>query len=261
MRSVPKYVASTAVAVAALVTFAQPAGAVGSISVDEGSSFAESQVITVRYKGYPLYERIFVQQCWDDPSGPNFDFSISCSVSNMLTPSLVDREEGTYKFKLFVGDEPSGLYPASCGPNVNPDNEPHATCWIRSVMTARERNDLSVWVPISFEGAKPAPATTAPPRTTIAEEPATVATDAPTDAPTVASTTAAYSPATASSTPTGDPSVSVSPQETKKRGTVLPYIIGAGSLSAVGFAFAAKRRRRRSPAASNTARAWADQSA
>jgi hypothetical protein len=216
MRSVLKYLASAAVAVVTLLTFAQPASAVGSISIDEGSSFAQSQVITVRYKGYPLYERIFVQQCWDDPASPTFDFGVSCAVSNMLAPGLIDRDEGTYEFKLFVGDEPSGAQPVSCGPNVNAENLPHTTCWIRSVMTARERNELSA---------------TAPPRTTVAGEPS-----AETTATTVAAATA-----------TSGPTVGVSPQAVKKSRTVVPYIVGGGALAGAAIVFASKRRGRIEP--------------
>jgi hypothetical protein len=233
MRSVPKFLTSTAAAVVTLVTFAHPAGAVGSISIDEGASFAESRTITVRYKGYPLYERIFVQQCWDDPAGPTFDFGVSCAVSNMLAPGLVDRDEGTYPFKLFVGDEPSGAQPASCGPNVNPENEAHATCWIRAVMTARERNELSAWAPVTFEGAKSSPATTALPRTTIAGDPAAETTSA-------ATTTAVAT--TAPSTPASGPTVSVKAQPTKKSRSVLPLVAGGGAIAAVVGVFAARRR-------------------
>jgi hypothetical protein len=231
MRSVLKSLASAAVAVVTLLTFAQPASAVGSISIDEGSSFAQSQVITVRYKGYPLYERIFVQQCWDDPASPTFDFGVSCAVSNMLAPGLIDRDEGTYEFKLFVGDEPSGAQPVSCGPNVNPENLPHTTCWIRAVMTARERNELSAWVPVTFENAKPSAATTAPPRTTVAGEPS---------ADTAATTVAAASA-------TSGPTVGVSPQAVKKSRSVVPYIVGGGALAGAAIVFASKRRRRIEP--------------
>jgi hypothetical protein len=240
MRSFPKLVVSLAVALSALVSFAQPATAVGSISIDEGSSFAESQAITVRYKGYTLYERVFVQQCWDDPSVATFDFSVSCAVSNMLAPPLVDRDEGTYKFKLFVGDEPSGAFPVSCGAKVNPENEVHATCWIRMVMTARERNDLSAWAPLTFANAKPSPATTAPPRSTIAEEPTVASTS------TVAATTAAVSGSTVKSTPAVSIGITPVPPAKKSR-SILPYVLGIGAVALGAGSFLGSRRGRRGP--------------
>jgi hypothetical protein len=240
MRSCSKIFVSLALALSALVSLAQPAGAVGSISIDEGTSFPESQVITVRYKGYTLYERVFVQQCWDDPSVATFDYSLSCAVSNMLAPPLVDRDEGTYKFKLFVGDEPSGNFPVSCGQKVNPDNEVRPTCWIRMVMTARERNDLSAWVPLTFENAKPSPATVAPPRPTIAEEP-TVASSVSTDlvATTVVSAT------TAKSAPAASVAVTSVPPAKKSR-SVLPYVLASVATALGAGLFAWKSRRRHS---------------
>ena len=247
MRASPKSVVLIAVALSALVSLAQPAGAVGSIDIDEGSSFAESQVITVRYKGYPLYERVFVQQCWDNPSAYEFDYSASCAVSNMLAPPLVDRDEGTYKFKLFVGDEPSGIFPASCGPKVNPENEAHSTCWIRMVMTARERNDLSAWVPLTFENAKPAPATIAPPRPTIAEETTVAANAAATVVPpTNASATTAKS----------SPAVSIgitSVLAKKKAGSILPYVLAIGAI-ALGLGSVVWRSRQHRSAAESRVR-------
>jgi hypothetical protein len=248
MRSCSKLVVSMVVALFALVSLAQPAGAVGSISIDEGSSFAESQVIAVRYKGYTLYERVFVQQCWDDPSVPTFDYSASCAVSNMLAPPLVDRDEGTYKFKLFVGDEPSGIFPASCGPKVNPENEAHANCWIRMVMTARERNDLAAWVPLTFENAKPAPATIAPPRSTLVDE-ATVASNVSTAVATINSAAAT----TAKSAPTV--SIGISSVPPKKSRNILSYVLGisAVALGAGSLARSSRRARRASAPRVSTA--------
>ncbi len=249
MRSCPKFVVSLAVALSVLVTLAEPSGALGSVSIDEGSSFPESGVITVRYKGYTLYERVFVQQCWDDPSVHEFDYSLSCAVSNMLAPPLVDRDEGAYKFKLFVGDEPSGIFPASCGPKVNPENEAHATCWIRMVMTARDRNDLSAWVPITFENAKPAPATIAPPRPTIADE-TTVASSAITT----------VVPATNASATTvkGATAVSISIKSVpaaKKSRNVLPYLLGVGAIALGLGSFVWRSRRGRSAPVSHVGKA------
>ena len=243
MRFFPKSVALIAVALSGLVGFTQPAAAVGSVSIDEGSSFTESQVVTVRYKGYPLYERVFVQQCWDDPSVLTFDYSVSCAVSNMLAPSLVDRDEGTYKFKLFVGDEPSGIFPAACGPKVNPENEAHATCWIRMVMTERSRNDLSAWVPLKFENAKPAPATIPPSIAAIPDE--------TTAASSGATTTAVPAASTSATTVKGAPKVSISiaSPAPKKRGSFVPYILAIGAVALGIAAFLGSRRGRSAPVA------------
>ena len=244
MRFFPKSIALIAVALSGIVAIAQPAGAVGSVSIDGGSSFAESQVITVRYKGYPLYERVFVQQCWDDPSVLTFDYSVSCAVTNMLAPSLVDRDEGTYKFKLFVGDEPSGIFPASCGPKVNPENEAHATCWIRMVMTERSRNDLSASVPLTFENAKPAPATIASPRATIPDETTVASSAAP-------ATTAVPAASASATTVRSAPAVSIgiTSPPAKKRGSILPYALAIGAIALGVGSFVGSRCGRSGPAA------------
>lgn len=192
--------ASTALAAAG----ASPAHATGSISIDEGTSFSESGAITVRYKGYQLYERFFVQQCWQGP-GPEFDFSVSCHPETMVFPGLIDRDEGTVTFQLFVGDDPFGAFPVSCGPKTDPSYVQFDTCYIRAVTYSRERNDLAVFVPITFEGAKPATTTTTVPVTlaptgSIAAEPAPATTSTVPAAPAPGATTSAAGPTMSATT-------------------------------------------------------------
>jgi hypothetical protein len=168
MRSLHRILAGLGFTVAGLFVATPTASATGTISIDGVSNYTESQTITVRYKGFTLYERVYFQQCWNDPSEPDFDYSTSCAADNMVFPGLIDRDEGTIKFQLFVGDEPSGGFNVACGPKTEPTYTEHETCWIRAAMSDRARNDLAASVPLTFRGAVPVSAapTTVPPAST-----------------------------------------------------------------------------------------------
>lgn len=160
---------ATATTAPATGTTAVPPGTVapvkvGTVWLDEGSNFTQSQTVTVHYKGFGLYERFFVQQCWQGP-GPGFDYSVSCHPETMIFPGLIDREEGTVKFQLFVGDDPYGAFPVSCGPRTNPDYLQVDTCYIRAVTYDQAANDRAAFFPVTFNGARPTATTTTVPVT------------------------------------------------------------------------------------------------
>lgn len=171
---------------------------VGTVWLDEGSNFTQSQTVTVHYKGFGLYERFFVQQCWTGP-GAGFDFSVSCHPETMIFPGLTDREEGTVKFQLFVGDDPYGAFPISCGPKTNPEYLQVDTCYIRAVTYDLTANDRAAFFPITFTGARPA--------TTSTTAPVTLAPDG--SETTVAAATTSTLPVPGPTTTGGGPKLSV----------------------------------------------------
>jgi len=230
--------AAVLVAIGSIAIAGRPASAVvGSLTIDEGSSFKASQEITVRYKGFGIGERFFVQQCWDGPS-PEFDYAVSCDPETMVFPGLIDRDEGTLKFQLFVGDNPSGAFPVSCGPKTDPSFVQHDMCYIRAVTYARERNDRAVFVPITFAGAQPAAVTTVP----------SVASTAPAS-PVAAAATATTLAATASSgasatTTAAKPTITLTRHRTTTRNPLLALvgIAGVCGLLFIGGSAIARRR-------------------
>ncbi len=156
--------AATLAALGVFVSLLLGAGAAsaappGTVTVDEGSNFTGSRSITVRYKGFGLYERIFIQQCWNGP-GDAFDFSTSCQPETMIFPGLTDADEGKVTFQLFVGDDPFGAFPVSCGPKTDPSYVQYDTCYIRVVTYNQDANDRAAFFPITFAGAKAAAPTT-----------------------------------------------------------------------------------------------------
>jgi hypothetical protein len=215
--------------------------AVGALSIDEGTSFKASQEITVRYKGFGIGERFFVQQCWDGPS-PEFDYALSCDPETMVFPGLIDRDEGTLKFQLFVGDNPSGAFPVSCGPKTDPLFVQHDTCYIRAVTYARERNDLAVFVPITFDGAKSVAAAAAPSvPSTVSASSVAVAATATTPAAKDSTTTSAGASATQLA---AKPTITVT-RHRKTSGNPLLGLIGIAGVCGLLFIGGSAMARRR----------------
>jgi hypothetical protein len=241
VRSALRGVAAALVVAAPLVQLAAPpARADMSVTIDEGTAFVRSQTITVRYNGVARMERIFVQQCWDGPS-PTFDYSISCEPDTMIFPGLASGAEAAVKFELFVGDNPHGSFPVACGPKTDPSYDQHDTCYIRVVTAARERNDLAVFVPITFAGATPAASSTSIP----AAPPTSIAAAGPTSS---ATTIAAATVTTTGSSATSGPTMSAV-VVTQRRGPGLgTYVVGAlGITGVVAIVLRARSQRRRSP--------------
>ncbi len=141
--------------VVVMVAVARPASAAETpaISIEGGvSSLKATTPLTVRYTGYPLYERLFIQQCWAG-DGADFDFSVDCDVQNQVITPLIDKTSGSVTLDFFVGDEPTGSYDASCGPKQNASNREFDTCYVRVVPYSMDNNAADLFIPIAAGGS------------------------------------------------------------------------------------------------------------